>query len=171
MPLYSFEGRAPDVHPGAFIAPTATLLGDVTVEEGASVWYGAVLRADHGPILVRRDANVQDGAVLHGGEPTEVGEGATVAHACVVHGARIGAGALVGNGSTVQDGAVVGRRTLIGAGSLVTPGTVIPDEVVAMGSPCRVRGPLDAGSRSWLDLNAPAYVELGRRHAVGVLEL
>lgn len=170
MPVFSFEGRAPRVHPDAWIAPTATLLGDVVVEAGASVWYGAVLRADHGPILVRREANVQDGTVIHGLAPTEIGPGATVAHACVLHSATIGAGALVGNGSVVQDGAVIGRRSLVGAGSLVTPGTVIPDEVVALGSPCRVRGPLDDGARMLLDANAPAYVELARRHRAGLEE-
>ena len=81
MPLYSFEGLTPSVHPTAFIAPTATLVGDVIIEEGASVWYGAVLRADYAPVVVRAGANIQDGAVLHGppGLTTEVGPGATVA--------------------------------------------------------------------------------------------
>src|ERR1700678_3023651 len=99
MPLFEFEGRGPQVSPTAFIAPTATLVGDVHVEEEASIWYGAVLRADFGPIIVRRGANVQDGSVLHGGtDPvTEVGEGVTVGHLCMVHGARIGTGALIGN--------------------------------------------------------------------------
>ena len=91
---------------------TATLVGDVRGEAEASVWYGAVLRADFGPIVVRRGANIQDGSVLHGGtDPvTEVGEGATVGHLCVVHGAVIGAEALAGKGATVLDGASVGRR-------------------------------------------------------------
>jgi carbonic anhydrase/acetyltransferase-like protein (isoleucine patch superfamily) len=92
MPLFAFEGREPQVSPGAWIAPTATLVGDVRVEAEASVWYGAVLRADFGPIVVRRGANIQDGSVLHGGDDpvTEIGEGATVGHLCVVHGAVIG---------------------------------------------------------------------------------
>src|SRR4051794_21750333 len=79
MPLFEFDGKAPQVHPTAFVAPTATLVGDVIVEEGASVWYGAVLRADYSPVIVRAGANVQDGSVLHGppGMPTEVGAGAT----------------------------------------------------------------------------------------------
>src|SRR5271154_1984507 len=118
MPLFEFEGRGPQVSPTAWIAPTATLVGDVRVEAEASVWYGAVLRADFGPILVRRGANIQDGSVLHGGDDpvTEVGEGATVGHLCVVHGAIIGSEALVGNGATVLDGAIVGRRALVAAG-------------------------------------------------------
>ena len=87
MPLFAFEGRAPSVSPTAWIAPTATLVGDVRVEDEASIWYGAVLRADFGPIIVRRGANVQDGSVLHGGpDPvTEVGEGATIGHLCPDH--------------------------------------------------------------------------------------
>src|SRR5260370_7933156 len=103
MPLFAFEGREPDVSPEAWIAPTATLVGDVHVEAGASVWYGAVLRADFGPIVVRRGANVQDGSVLHGGASpiTEVGEGATIGHLCVVHSATVHAEALVGNRPTL----------------------------------------------------------------------
>jgi carbonic anhydrase/acetyltransferase-like protein (isoleucine patch superfamily) len=91
MPLFSFEGLEPQVSAAAWIAPTATLIGDVRVEEDASIWYGAVLRADFGPIFVRRGANIQDGSVLHGGaDPaTEIGEGATVGHMCCVHGAVV----------------------------------------------------------------------------------
>jgi carbonic anhydrase/acetyltransferase-like protein (isoleucine patch superfamily) len=169
MPLFSFEGRSPQVHPDAWVAPTATVVGDVVVEAGASVWYGVVLRADFGRIVVRAGANVQDNSVLHGGDDpvTEVGPGATIGHMCVVHGAVIGAEALVGNGSTVQDGARVGRRALIGAGSLVPPGMVVPDEVLALGSPAKVRGPLSEGAARWVDGNPGIYQELARRHAVG----
>lgn len=92
MPLFSFEGLSPTVHPDAFIAPTATLVGDVHVEAHASICYNAVVRADLGPIVVREGANVQDGCVLHGGEDpvTEIGAGATIGHLCVVHGCVIG---------------------------------------------------------------------------------
>src|ERR1700689_3079935 len=118
MPLFAFEGREPKVSPEAWIAPTATLVGDVLVEAEASIWYGAVLRADFGPILVRRGANVQDGSVLHGGRDpvTEIGEGATIGHLCVVHGAIVHTEALIGNGATVLDGAIVGPRALVAAG-------------------------------------------------------
>src|SRR5271155_2124971 len=126
VPFSAWEGREPQVSPEAWIAPTATLVGDVRVEAEASVWYGAVLRADFGPIIVRRGANVQDGSVLHGGDDpvTEVGAGATVGHLCVVHGAVIGAEALIGNGATVLDGALVGRRALVAAGATVPPGVI-----------------------------------------------
>jgi carbonic anhydrase/acetyltransferase-like protein (isoleucine patch superfamily) len=173
MPLFSFEGRSPQVHADAWVAPTATLVGDVVVEAGASVWYGAVLRADFGGIVIRAGANVQDNSVLHGGHDpvTEIGPGATVGHLCVVHGAVVGAEALIGNGTTVQDGVRIGRRALIGAHSLVAPGTVIPEEVLAFGSPARVRGPLTAGAAHWVDGNPATYQELARRHAVGITSL
>src|ERR1700759_5836933 len=123
MPVFAFEGHEPQVSPTAWIAPTATLIGDVRVEDDASVWYGAVLRADFGPIIVRRGANIQDGSVLHGGNDpvTEIGEGATVGHLWGVHGAVIGTGALGGNGATVLDGVVVGRRALVAAGGPRAP--------------------------------------------------
>lgn len=169
MPLFSFEGRAPQVHPDAWIAPTATLVGDVTVEAGASVWYGAVLRADYGGIIVRAGANVQDGSVVHGGSSlTDIGAGATIGHLCVIHGATIGSQALVGNGAVVQDGAVIGTRALVAAGSTVTPGTTIPPETVATGTPARVRGPLEGSAQWWVDNNPTAYQELARRHRSGI---
>ena len=170
MPLFAFEGREPDVSPSAWIAPTATLVGDVHVEAEASVWYGTVLRADFGPILVRRGANIQDGSVLHGGaDPvTEVGEGATIGHLCAVHGAVIGAEALVGNGATVLDGAVVGRRAVVAAGATVPPGMVIGDGLLAAGVPARIVGELSPGARQWVQTNPELYRELARRHAASV---
>jgi carbonic anhydrase/acetyltransferase-like protein (isoleucine patch superfamily) len=173
MPLFAFEGRFPQVHPEAWVAPTATVIGDVVVEAGASVWYGVVLRGDIGRIVIRAGANVQDNSVLHGGEepPTEVGPGATIGHMCVVHSALIGEEALVGNGSTVQDGARIGRRTLIGAGSLVPPAAVIPDDVLALGTPARVRGPLSGSAAAWVDANPEIYRALARRHAAGIVEV
>jgi carbonic anhydrase/acetyltransferase-like protein (isoleucine patch superfamily) len=173
MPLFAFEGREPTVSPAAWIAPTATLVGDVTVEAGASVWYGAVLRADFGPIIVRSGANVQDGSILHGGaDPvTEIGEGATVGHLCVVHGAVIHAEALVGNGATVLDEVVVGRRALVAAGCTVPPGMTIPDGMLAVGVPARIVGEVTGGAKQWVETNSEAYRELARRHAAGIRSL
>src|SRR6201996_2008962 len=167
MPLFSFEGVAPVVSPTAWIAPTATLVGEVYVEDEASVWYGAVIRADFGPVYIRRGANVQDGSVLHGGNnpATEVGEGATVGHLCIVHSARIGAEALVGNGSTVLDGAIVGAQALIAAGATVPPGMEVPDGKLAAGVPARVTGPLSAGALRWGENNPATYRALGKRRA------
>jgi carbonic anhydrase/acetyltransferase-like protein (isoleucine patch superfamily) len=171
MPLYSFEGRAPRVHTSAFVAPTATLIGEVIVEEGASVWYGAVLRADFSPVIVRAGANVQDGAVVHGPPdlPTEVGPGATVAHLCVVHGATLGQECLIANGTTVLDGARIGARTLVAAHSLVAAGADIPPDVLAAGSPAVVKRALPGTpAEFWVKNNPAAYAELARRHARGV---
>ena len=168
--MFAFEGRSPRVSASAWIAPTATLVGDVTVEDEASVWYGAVLRADFGPIVVRRGANVQDGSVLHGGaDPvTEVGEGATIGHLCVVHGCVIGTEALIGNGATVLDGAVIGARALVAAGATVAPGLVVPDGMLAVGVPARVAGEVRGGALKWVQTNPEVYRELARRHAAGV---
>src|SRR3954467_12436082 len=171
MPAFSFEGRSPSVHPDAFVAPTATLVGDVVIEEGASVWYNAVLRADYSPVIVRAGANVQDGSILHGPPdmPCEIGKGATVAHLCVVHGATIGEEALVANGSTVLDGARIGARTMIAAHSLVASGAVIPDEVLAAGSPAEVKRPIaGTGAEFWVKVNPGAYRDLGARHLKGI---
>ena len=171
MPLYAFEGRVPDVHPEAFVAPTATLVGDVTIEAGASVWYGAVIRADFAPVVVRAGANVQDGSVIHGppGTATEIGPGATVAHLCVVHGAVLGEECLIANGATVLDGARVGARSLVAAHSLVATGAVIPDGVLAAGSPAEVKRPLEGSpSEFWVNANPQAYRELAVRHRQGV---
>jgi carbonic anhydrase/acetyltransferase-like protein (isoleucine patch superfamily) len=169
MPLFSFEGNLPTVDPSAWIAPTATLIGDVRVEAAASVWYGAVLRADFGPIVVRAGANIQDNSVLHGGaDPiTEIGPGATVGHLCVVHGCVIGAQTLIGNGATVQDGARIGARCLVGAHALVAPNLVVEDDQLVLGAPATVRGPLTESAAWWVKSNPTVYRELAERHRVG----
>ena len=114
----------------------------MTIEAGASVWYGCVLRGDDGPIVVRERANVQDLSLLHSfpETTTEIGPGATVAHQCIVHGAVLEEEALVGNGAIVLDNARIGARSMVAAGSLVTPGTQIPAGVLALGSPVQGQG-------------------------------
>lgn len=174
MPLFSFEGKAPQVHPSAFVAPTATLVGEVVVEEGASIWYGAVVRADYAPVYVRRGANVQDGAVLHAppNHPTEIGPGATVAHNCVVHGATVGEEALIANGAIVLDGAKVGRQALVAAGSVVTAGSEIGERMLAMGIPAEAKRPIDGTpAEFWVSINPQGYQDLARRHRDGVEEV
>ncbi|MFQ5829996.1 MAG: gamma carbonic anhydrase family protein [Candidatus Methylomirabilia bacterium] len=171
MPLYSFEGKSPEIHPSAFIAPTATLIGEVAVEENASVWYNAVVRADFNPIVIRRGANVQDCAVVHVTpvHSTEVGPGATVGHLCMIHGAILGEEALIGNAATVLDGAKVGARAMVAAGALVPPETEIPDGSLAIGVPAKVKGAL-AGTPAeyWVRVNPQAYQALAQRHRLGV---
>ena len=170
MFCFEFEGKRPSVHPEAFVAPTATLIGDVTVEKGASIWYGAVLRADICTIVVREGANVQDNSVLHAapGETLVIGRNATVGHGCVIHCAEVGEGALVGNGSTLLDHAKVGPRTLVAAGSVVTPGTDLPGGMVVSGIPARPTKPIEGtSSEFWVEQNPPYYQELAKRHRAG----
>ncbi len=171
MPLYSFEGLSPKLAATAFVAPTATLVGDVIVEDGASVWYGTVLRADYAPVVVRKGANVQDGAVLHGppGLTTEIGPGATVAHNCVVHGAVLEEECLVANGAIVLDGATIGARALVAAGSVVAAGDTIPAGMLAAGAPAVVKRPVEGSPAAfWVSANPSAYAELAARHRAGV---
>lgn len=169
MPMYSFEGKSPTVHPDAWIAPTATLVGDVVVEAGASIWYGVVLRGDFGRIVVREGANIQDNAVVHVNEGVcEIGKNVTVGHMCLVHDCTIGEQALIGNCSTVLDQAVVGPRALVAAGAVVAPNSEVPGEMIAMGTPAKKHVPLTDSARAWVDHNAAIYQELAKRHRDGV---
>ena len=169
MPLYSFEGLTPQRARDAFVAPTATLVGDVIVEEGASIWYGAVIRADYAPVIIRAGANVQDNAVMHGppGLTTDIGPGATVAHNCVVHGALLEEECLVANGSVVLDGATIGARTLIAAGSVVAAGATIPAGMLAAGAPAVVKRPLPGTPRRVLGERQPERLRRARAAAQG----
>ncbi len=170
MNLFEFEGKRPTVHPDAWVAPTATLIGDVTVEAGASIWYGAVLRGDICTIVIREGSNIQDNSVLHAAPEATltVGPNATIGHGCVVHCDEVGEQALIGNGSTLLDHAVVGAGTLVAAGSVVTPGAQIPAGVVAAGVPCKPTKPIEGtSSQFWVDSNAIYYRDLARRHAAG----
>lgn len=170
MNLFEYEGHRPVIADDAFIAPTATLIGDVTIESGASIWYGATLRGDDGPIVIRAGANVQDGTVIHTtpGVTTEIGERATVAHQCMIHGAVLEEEALVGNGCVVLDGALIGARSMVAAMSLVQPGMRIPPGMLAAGVPAQVKKPI-AGTQAemWVTMNPVYYPELARRHRVG----
>ncbi|HEV7192367.1 MAG TPA: gamma carbonic anhydrase family protein [Jatrophihabitantaceae bacterium] len=170
MFLFEYHGVRPTIADDAYIAPTATIIGDVTVEARASVWYGAVLRGDDGPIIVREGANVQDGSVLHcpPGVTTEIGPGATVAHRCVIHGAVLEEESLVGNGCVVLDGARIGARSLIAAQSLVAAGAVIPPGVLAAGTPAVVKREL-AGTPAelWVQVNPTHYPALAAKHRAG----
>lgn len=167
MPLFEFEGRSPTVHPEAFVAPTAVLIGDVTVGAGASVWFNAVIRSDYAPVVIGEGANVQDGSVLHAppGLPVQIGRGATVAHMCTIHGVTVGEEALIANHATVLDGATIGARSLIAAHALVLGGTQIPPEVLVTGAPAKIKGPI-AGTPAemWVKLNPGEYQSLARRY-------
>lgn len=172
MPIYSFERKTPTVHPDAWIAPTAVLIGDVEVRAGASIWYGAVLRGDFGRIVVGEGANIQDNAVVHvNGGVCEIGKNVTVGHQCLVHDCTIGEQALIGNGSIVLDQSKIGAKAMVAAGAVVTPNTEVPAETIAMGAPAKKIVPLSDTQRGWVEMNAPIYQQMADRHRNGIAEV
>jgi carbonic anhydrase/acetyltransferase-like protein (isoleucine patch superfamily) len=165
--IRAYLGKLPVLGQGAWVAETAVVIGDVTLGENASIWYGAVLRGDSEKIRVGRNTNIQDNSVIHvdsGGFPTNVGDDVTVGHAVVLHGCTIRSGALIGIGAIVLNGAEVGEGSLIAAGSLISPGTKIPPGVLAMGAPCRVKRELTEAEKQELRESPPHYVQLAREH-------
>jgi carbonic anhydrase/acetyltransferase-like protein (isoleucine patch superfamily) len=164
--LLPFDGKEPQVASDAFVAPTAVLIGDVVVEEGASVWFGAVLRADFSRIVVGTGSNIQDNSVLHTneGQPTLIGSNVTVGHLSMLHGCIIEDDALIGMGSIVLDRARIGRRTMLAAGSVVSEGGEIPPEVLAAGAPAEVKKALDGSSSKWVATAAHEYRKLRLRY-------
>ncbi|GAC1547098.1 MAG: gamma carbonic anhydrase family protein [Vulcanimicrobiaceae bacterium] len=171
-----YRGKSPIVHPTAFIAPTAVLIGDVEVGESASIWFGVVVRGDNGPIRIGARANVQDNAVIHVSEHciTTIGADVTVGHCATMENCHIGDGALVGTNAVVLNGATVGKRSLIAAGSVVAAGSTIPDEVLAAGAPAVVKKKLEGAAFGWVDHAGPEYVKLSRtylHHGIGDPEM
>ncbi|MDK2970552.1 MAG: hypothetical protein PWP23_307 [Candidatus Sumerlaeota bacterium] len=167
MPIIPFEGRVPKIHPTAFIAPTALILGDVTIEEGASIWYGAVLRGDLDPIYVGKRSNVQDNSVLHtgAGEPCIIKEDITVGHMACLHGCTIEPGCLIGMMSTVLNRSVIGRESIVGASALVPEDKIIAERSLVLGVPGKVVRQLTQEDVDGSYHNTAKYVENGKRHA------
>jgi len=163
MPLYSYNEKHPTIGEGCYIAPTATLIGDVTLGDGASVWFGAVLRGDVAPIRVGARSNIQDGVVVHADEgyPTTIGEDVTVGHSAIVHAATVGDRVLVGMGAVLLNRCEVGSDTIIGARALVTEGTRIPVGVLALGMPAQVKRELSVEEKERILGSAKHYVEHG----------
>ncbi|MFF7331559.1 DapH/DapD/GlmU-related protein [Streptomyces sp. NPDC008150] len=159
-------GREPRVDEGAFTAPGAVLIGDVTVGAGASVWYGAVLRGDIEAIAVGPDSNVQDNCTLHAdpGFPVGVGARVSIGHNAVVHGATVGDDCLIGMGATVLNGAVIGAGSLVAAQALVPQGMVVPPGSLVAGVPAKVRRELTDEERAGVTLNGTHYAELAKAH-------
>ncbi len=143
--VQEFAGFVPRVADGAWAHESAVLIGDVTLEEGVSVWPNVVLRGDMGPIRIGRDSNIQDGTICHDTTDfsvTTVGERVTVGHRVILHGCSIGDDCLIGMGAIVMDGVVVGAGSFIAAGSLIPPGKIVPPGSFVMGSPGRVTRPV-----------------------------
>ncbi len=160
MPLYPLDGVQPQVSESAFIAPSADVIGRVRVQDGASVWFGAVLRGDLEEITVGPGCNVQDGAVLHTDEgyPCTLAQDVTVGHRAIVHGATCAPGSLVGMGAVMLTGSSLGAGAVLAAGALLTGGTHVPDGMLAAGVPARVlREIAPQGNAARYQANAQRY--------------
>lgn len=169
--IYDLDDLRPDIADDiAWIAPDATVVGNVRMQRNSSVWFGAVLRGDNELIDIGVAANIQDGSMLHTdpGFPLTVGDRCTVGHRAILHGCTIGAGTVVGMGATILNGAVIGRNCMIGANALITEGKQIPDNSVVMGAPGKVVRTLDEAAQAQLQTLADHYVDNGRRFAAGL---
>lgn len=164
--FFEYCGKRPKVHPSAFVAPTAVLIGDVEVGAQSSIWFGTVLRADNGPIRVGARTSVQDNTVIHVSEGcrTVIGDDVTIGHAAVMEDCVIHDHALIGSNAVVLNGATVGEGTLIGAGSVVGANERVPDRVVAAGIPAQVRKALEGDAAHWIEVAADEYVTLSRSY-------
>ena len=166
--IISFAGKTPRVHPTAFLAPTAVLIGDVEVGAEASIWFGAVLRGDHPDhgIRVAARTSIQDNCVLHvsGRGPTVVEEGATIGHGAIFESATVGRRALVGMNAVLLHECVIGEEALVAALSMVPEGMRVPPRTLVAGAPARVRKELSGESAEWIRMSAEHYVDLSRRY-------
>lgn len=169
MTVYALADKKPQLPSDGeyWIAPNATVIGDVTLKPGASVWFGAVVRGDNDPITIGRDTNIQDGSVLHSdpGEPLTIGDNVTVGHMVMLHSCAIGDNTLIGIGAVILGRAKIGNNCLIGANTLITEGKVIPDNSLVMGQPGRVVRQLEPGQIEALKASAAHYVQNWRRYA------
>ncbi|MDT0435729.1 MULTISPECIES: gamma carbonic anhydrase family protein [Streptomyces] len=164
--ITEFGGKEPRIDEEAFVAPNATVIGDVTLLAGASVWYGAVLRGDVEGISVGARSNVQDNCTLHAdpGFPVRIGERVSVGHNAVVHGATVGDDCLIGMGATVLNGAVIGAGSLVAAQALVPQGMQVPPGSLVAGVPAKVRRELTEEERQGVTLNGTLYADLATAH-------
>lgn len=164
--IRSVGNRTPKLHPESWVAPSAIVVGDVTLEERASVWYGATLRSEFEPVVVGAGSNIQDGVAVHtdAGFPVTVGEGVSVGHNAVLHGCAIGDGALIGMAAVVLNGAVIGAGSLVAASALVPQGMVVPPRSLVAGVPAKVRRELSDEEVAANRHNSLAYEHLLAMH-------
>jgi carbonic anhydrase/acetyltransferase-like protein (isoleucine patch superfamily) len=167
MMILSFDNVFPQIDERSFVAASADIIGDVTISEDASIWFGSVLRGDGNRIFIGKGTNIQDNCIVHinpGEFPTIIGENVTVGHGVIVHGAKIGNKSLIGMGSIILDGAEIGENTIIGAGSLVPQGKKIPSGVLCMGSPAKVIRELSSEETGKLMISAEHYINLSKKY-------
>ncbi|MGR7996963.1 MULTISPECIES: gamma carbonic anhydrase family protein [unclassified Xanthobacter] len=175
MPLYALDGIAPELPASGnfWIAPTAVLIGKVIVKEGASIWFGSVLRGDNEPIVVGEGSNIQENSVLHTdmGCPLTIGRNVTVGHNVILHGCIIGDNSLIGMGATVLNRATIPANSLVGAGALVTEGKTFPERSLIVGSPAKAVRSLDDAAVAGLEKSALSYQNNGRRYTAGLVRI
>ena len=163
---FELGGLRPQVHPDAYIAPTAVLIGDVHIAAGASVWFGAVLRGDEAPITVGEGANIQDNVVIHCAEnlPTIIESNATVGHSAQLEGCVVEQGALVGMGATMLQRSRLGKGSMLAAGAVLQEGEHIPPGQMAAGVPAKIKKALDGSSQRWVATSAQHYRDRAIRY-------
>lgn len=167
MAVRAFKGQMPRIHPSCFIEDSATVIGDVEIGEDSSIWFNTVVRGDVHRIRIGKRTNIQDLSMVHVLKDrygTTIGDDVTVGHHVVLHGCTIGNRVLVGMGAIVMDGVEVGDDCVIAAGALLTPGTRIPPGSLAVGSPAKVRRPINDAERAWLTQSSANYVGYAREH-------
>jgi carbonic anhydrase/acetyltransferase-like protein (isoleucine patch superfamily) len=170
MALYELDGTRPELGQGAWVADSAQVMGAVLLGEGASVWFGVVIRGDTETIRIGANSNIQDLSVLHAdiGCPLTIGEGVTVGHQVMLHGCTVGDNSLIGIQAVILNNARIGKNSIVGAGSVVTEGKEFPDNSLIIGSPAKVVRTLDEGAAAKLALSAQHYVQNARRFAQGL---
>ena len=173
MPLYRLEGVEPTLETGAWAAPSADLIADVRLGSRASVWFGAVVRADNTPIIIGEETNIQDGAIGHSdpGVPLTIGARVTVGHQAILHGCTIADDCLIGMGAKILNGAVLESECLVGAGALITEGKRFERGSLIVGSPARVVRQLTEEERQALRASAAHYAEKAARYALGLRQV
>lgn len=170
MPLYAIDGAEPQLGEGAFAAPSAELIGDVRLGPRASVWFGAVIRADNTPISLGEETNFQDGAIGHSdpGVPLTIGARVTIGHQAILHGCTVADDCLIGMGARILNGAYLGPECLVGAGALITEGKSFDDGGLIVGVPARLMRPLNDAEKAALRFSAAHYAEKAARYAAGL---
>jgi carbonic anhydrase/acetyltransferase-like protein (isoleucine patch superfamily) len=170
MSLYEIDGAAPQLDKGAWAAPSADLVGDVRLGPRASVWFGAIIRADNTPIMLGEETNFQDGAIGHSdpGVPLTIGARVTVGHQAILHGCTVSDDCLIGMGARILNGAFLGPKSLVGAGSLITEGKRFEEGGLIVGSPARLVRPLTDAEKAALRILAAHYAEKAARYATGL---
>lgn len=165
--IISFNGKKPTISKDAFIAETAVIIGDVTIEEGASIWFGAVLRGDIASIVISANSNIQDNTVIHvdEGKPCFIGKFVTVGHNAIIHSATIEDNTLIGMGATILSGSHVKCNSIIGANALVPENSIIDERSLAVGIPAKTVRKIDDKQIESIKLNAIHYVELSKKYS------